>query len=154
MYAVEENRVQMWDKENEEWSVLGTEEEPYIFGTGLGQFYLPSGIAVDSDGNVFVGDTNNNRVQKWDKNSGQWSQWGITGTVGVRLGEFHNPNGVAVDAAGNVYVADTQNQRIQKLNIATNKWSQWGDLRVYSGVDLGEFNGPNGIAVHAGGIFM
>jgi hypothetical protein len=70
-------------------------------------------VAVDADGNVYVADTNNNRIQKFTGNGVFLAQWG---TFGYGGGQFDHPTGVAVDAAGNIYVSDTRNNRIQKFD--------------------------------------
>jgi sugar lactone lactonase YvrE len=87
-------------------------------GTGNGQFKdSPLGVAVDSFGNVYVGDPGNQRVQKFRGNGTYVTQWG---TYGSGNGEFDGPCAVAVDASGNVYVADAMNHRIQKFALANN----------------------------------
>ena len=82
------------------------------FGTGDGEFERPDGIAVDSSGNVFVADTENHRIQKFDSNGNFITKWGSSGTGD---GEFDWPDGVAVDSSGDVFVADSGNNRIQKF---------------------------------------
>ena len=79
-------------------------------GTGNGQFRYPNNIAVDSSGNVYVADSFNSRVQKFDSNGAFITKWGSNGPDD---GQFSNPYGVAVDSSGNVYVADEVNSRIQ-----------------------------------------
>src|SRR5690606_23858166 len=81
-------------------------------GTGNGQFNNPSEVATDSGGNVYVADTNNNRIQKFTSTGTYLTQWGTPGTGN---GQFNSPYGVATDSGGNVYVADTNNNRIQKF---------------------------------------
>ena len=68
----------------------------------------PSGLTVDSSGNVYVADTNNHRIQKFDSSGNYLRQWG---SYGSDNGEFNQPRGVAVDGSGNLYVADTGNDR-------------------------------------------
>ncbi len=75
--------------------------------TTLGSgFNIPAGIAVDAQGNIFIGDQNNNVVKKIP---------GGTGTPVTIATGFATPDGVAIDAAGNVYVADDGNNLIKKI---------------------------------------
>jgi DNA-binding beta-propeller fold protein YncE len=62
---------------------------------------------------VYVADTNNNRIQKFDGTGEFLAKFGDTGN---EEGSFSLPEGVAVDSEGNVYVADTNNNRIQKFD--------------------------------------
>jgi Tol biopolymer transport system component len=80
--------------------------------TGL--FNYPTGVAVASDGSVYVSDAENNRIQKFNSEGVLVSQWGTEGTGD---GEFQNPTGVAVASDGSVYVSDTGNRRIQKFTV-------------------------------------
>src|SRR5215217_6121694 len=100
-------------------------EEQYSFitkwgntGSEDGQFVKPFGVAVDSSGNnVYVADSDNHRIQKFDSNGTFITKWGNTGSED---GQFDYPLGVAVDSSGNnVYVADTSNNRIQLFSSAT-----------------------------------
>jgi len=68
---------------------------------------------VDAQGNVYVVDRINERIQKLSASGQPLAQWGTKGTA---PGQFQGPRGVAVDGQGNVYVADTDNHRIQKLS--------------------------------------
>jgi DNA-binding beta-propeller fold protein YncE len=80
-------------------------------GTNAGQFNEAQGLAVDTNGNVYVADSANNRIQMFDPNGNFLVQWGKTGT---NAGEFELPCRVAVTPSGSyVYVADTFNNRIQ-----------------------------------------
>src|SRR5438876_663229 len=79
-------------------------------GTGNGQFKNPSYVAVDSSGNVYVADSGNNRIQKFNSDGTFITKWGSTGTAD---GQFRGPDGFAIDSSGNVYVADYGNNRIQ-----------------------------------------
>jgi len=81
-------------------------------GADKGNFSLPGSVAVDSKGNVYVADTFNYRIQKFDTKGKHITSWGSNGTGD---GQFATPNDVAVDSEGNIYVADTNNYRIQKF---------------------------------------
>jgi len=107
------HRIQAFDPEgvplNSWGSFVSTEG-------GLGQpgvFWGPRGIAVDNNGNLFVTDTGNKRVQVFDPNGGFISQFG---GGGVEAGFLEEPVGIAVGPDGSIYVADTWNQRIQQFD--------------------------------------
>lgn len=78
-----------------------------------GQFRLPNGIALDVTGNVYVADTGNNRIQKFNSGGRFLNNWD---NIGRENSKFSSPDDVAVDAAGNVFVADTGNRRTQMLD--------------------------------------
>jgi aldose sugar dehydrogenase len=116
------------------------------------RFNAPEGIAVDQQGNVYVVDTDNDRIQKFSANG---TFIGELGRHGVRNGTFKNPEGIALDQQGNVYVVDTGNNRIQKFsanfsgNFSANSpngtyLAQWGKHGVEPD---SRFNAPEGIAV-------
>ncbi|RCV65692.1 Streptogramin lyase, partial [Methanophagales archaeon] len=125
-------------------------EEEYTFVTMWPElpqpwyFSQPQGIAVDSSGNVYVVDTWNNRIQKFDSSGNFITKWGSFGTGD---GKFDLPLGIAVDSGGNVYVADTGNYRIQKFDSSGNFITKWGS----SGNGEGKFGAPEGIAVDSSG---
>ena len=81
-------------------------------GSGEGQFTLPTGVAVDASGVLYVVDSANGRVQKFDALGFFNRQWGARGGM---AGQFSTPTGAAA-AGGAVYVADTGNHRIQKFD--------------------------------------
>ena len=118
-------------------------------GSSPGRFIKPAGLAVDGDGNLYVADSGNHRVQKFDAEGRFIAQ---VGSLGDGQGEFNEPWGVAVDSQGNLYVADTWNNRIQKFDRDLNFLTQWGkpasDLtnpRPY------DFWGPRDVAIDAEG---
>jgi pimeloyl-ACP methyl ester carboxylesterase len=88
-------------------------------GTGsAARFYHPSGVAVDSVGNVFVADSGNNTIRKVTAAGVVTTTGGVAGVVGGAdgLGSsaiFAGPAGIAVDSAGNLFVADEYNNAIR-----------------------------------------
>jgi uncharacterized protein (TIGR03663 family) len=89
---------------------------------GDGQFFGPRSIVVDAQGNVFVTDTGNKRIEKFDA-TGKYLQ--SFGGAGTGPGFFNEPVGLAQDQQGNFYVADTWNQRIQKLGPDLQPIAAW-----------------------------
>jgi len=84
------------------------------------------GVANDSAGNLYISDTANNRVLRWDVNTGTTTVFAGTGTNGfggdggLAYQAFLNgPQALAVDALGDVYIADTRNNRIREVNAST-----------------------------------
>ena len=75
-----------------------------------GTFTKPSNVAVDGDGNVYVADTFNNRVQIFDADGNFISMFGKNGDA---LGTFARPKGIAVDKDGHIWVADAMQNRVQ-----------------------------------------
>jgi len=74
-------------------------------GSGIGQFKLPAGIAVDSYENIYIADKENHRVQKFDSQGRILTKWG---SMGGEDGQFTDPGTIAVDKQGYVYVCDIQ----------------------------------------------
>jgi DNA-binding beta-propeller fold protein YncE len=77
------------------------------YGSKDAQFKSPFGLAVDSQGDVYVGDPGNYRVQKFDSEGNFLTKWGSSG---FRNGQFSEDLAdIAVDGQGNVYVTDRSN---------------------------------------------
>jgi predicted membrane-bound mannosyltransferase/DNA-binding beta-propeller fold protein YncE len=74
----------------------------------------PRGIAVDSQGRVFVADTGNKRILVFDSDGNFISQ---IGNEGLAVGQFEEPVGLVIDKQGNLYIADTWNQRVQVFSL-------------------------------------
>jgi tripartite motif-containing protein 71 len=113
VYAGENSnyRVQEFDSEGRflrKWGELGSDNGEFGYSGGIGI----QAIAVDRSGNIYVADTANNRIEKFDSGGNYITKWGSEGS---EPGQFHYPVGVAVDSFGNVYVVDIGNIRIQKF---------------------------------------
>ena len=118
----------------------------------------PWGVAVDAAGNLYVGDTNNDRIRKVSP-AGTITTvaggGGVFGDGGPATGaSLNSPYGVAVDAAGNLYIADRNNHRIRKVSPAgvistvagNGAYSYSGDGGPATSASL---HGPHGVAVDA-----
>ena len=111
-----------------------------------GTFNEPWGIALGSDGSVFVSDTWNHRIQKFTSAGRFLKSWGTYGE-GTSPENLYGPRGLAVDAAGRVLVADTGNKRIVVFDDEGNFLMQVGG----PGFDAGQFDEPTSIALDAAG---
>ena len=116
------------------------------WGANDGQFATNSirGIAIDSQDNIYVVDSVNHRIQKFNNNGIFISKIG-NGISGTGNGQLKNPSRVAVDTQDNLYVTDYGNNRIQKFDSnGTFLWKAGGTAA--SAVD-GQFNQPVNIAI-------
>lgn len=112
-------------------------------GSADGQFLTPTGINVDSAGDVYVAEGNGNRVQKFDSSGTFLLKFGIPGDV---PGGFVTPSGVAVDSLGNIYVSDSTTDKISKFDSSGTFVLRWGS----SGSGAGQFLAASGVAVDSG----
>ncbi len=126
-------------------------------GTGrAASFNQPSGIAMDSNGNVFVADASNYAVRKITPVGAVSTfagnrDFGFTDGVGTEA-RFNNPKGVALDSSGNVFVADTGNHGVRRISPSGVVSTLAGDGPV--GLILlrpGRLTLPGGLAVGASG---
>jgi len=108
--------------------------------TDPGTFSLPEGVAVDGEGNVYVTDTFNDRVEIFDAGGQFISMFGKNGDGPA---DFERPKGIAIDCDGHLWVVDAAQQRVKVFN-------REGQLLIYFGAQgyyPGQFMGPWGIAI-------
>ena len=113
--AVDENRVYVVDTHGHQVLVLAKKDgRPLlVFGSNSradGDFNFPTNICVGRDGQIYVTDSLNFRVQIFDRNGHFISAFG---KLGDSLGDFSKPKGIAVDSEGHIYVADAHFDNIQ-----------------------------------------
>lgn len=122
--------------ENHRVRVFNAKNGDHLFdigkrGSGPGEFNLPRDVAVGKNGQLYVVDGGNFRVQIFDRN-GKYLQ--SFGSVGKQLGSFARPKEVATDRDGNVYVADAAFGNFQIFNAD-------GELLMFIG-ERSEDEGP------------
>ena len=155
---------------------------PYIFTTIAGmaggygsadgtnsaaQFYSPTGIAEDAQGNLYVVDRNENTVRKITPVGTNWVVTTIAGTPGPSSSDadgtngaaaFYDPVGMAADARGNLYVAENNGSTLRKIAPAGTNWvvttiaGQPGQPGYADGTNgQASFDIPYGLALDAAG---
>jgi hypothetical protein len=131
-------------------------------GSGsLARFNYPTGVAVDSLGNLFVADTDNHTIREIQSSGLVSTLAGLAGVSGAADGtgnavRFNSPSDVAVDASDNVYIADTDNDTIRMLVPSTGAVTTLAGLAGVIGSTDGSgsavrFFEPAGLAVDTNG---
>jgi sugar lactone lactonase YvrE len=113
-------------------------------------FYRPYGLAFDTAGNLFIADTDNNRIRRVDAVTGIITtvagngNRGFSGDGGPALNAmFKGAYSLAVDAAGNLFITDTSNNRIRRVDVTT------GIISTYAGNGTYGYSGDGGPATAA-----
>jgi uncharacterized protein (TIGR03663 family) len=117
-------------------------------GSLTGSFARPAGLAVDANGDIFVADSQNNRIEEFNPTGALVA----ASVAAAPFGPLNEPWGVAVDRQGTLYVADTWNHRIVKMDPQLRTIATWGYPTKPTGPDsLLALYGPRAIAFDAAG---
>jgi DNA-binding beta-propeller fold protein YncE len=108
--------------------------------TTPGDFARPAGLAVDQEGNLYVADTLNNRIEIFD---GDGKFVSTFGKAGDGPGYFSRPKGVAIDGDGHIWVVDGMQDRVQVFNQEAQLLISFGG----HGLMPGQFQGLVGITI-------
>ena len=114
------------------------------------QIYIPSDIAFDATGNLYIVEQGSHKVRKVTIATGIITTVAGVGTAGfsgdgglATAAELNSPAGIALDVGGSLYISDYNNHRIRKVNIAT------GIITTVAGVGTAGFSGDGGAATTA-----
>src|SRR5674476_1341780 len=133
---------------------------------GGAQFFSPKGIAVDTNGNLYVVDNNENTIRKVALVGTNWVVTTIAGTAGSAgsadgtngAAQFNGPVGITVDSLGQLYVADYGYNTIRKVTPVGANWvvstiaGTAGSGGPADGTNgSAQFNNPSGITVDTNG---
>ncbi|MGP8217583.1 MAG: hypothetical protein ACLQQ4_18590 [Bacteroidia bacterium] len=117
------------------------------------ELYGPYCVALDTAGNIYIADYQNNRIRKVTQSTGIITTVAGNGTGGytgdgsqATSAELYRSYGVALDVNGNIYIADTYNNRIRKVTAST------GIITTVAGDSLQGYNG-DGIAATSAELF-
>ncbi len=127
------DRIQVFDFAGKSKRIIGSS------GSGPGEFNAPGGVAIDANGNLYVADFYNHRIEQLNSDGSFIRQWGTTGKSGIWSGQFGYPTDVAIGVNNRLLVADGYNDRIQVFDANGDFSSMWGGplaMNIY-----GPFNG-------------
>lgn len=132
VYVVDTQQDQVFVFDADSYKLLrriGTAGKKHTL-TSPGDFSLPTNVAVDREGNVYITDTLNNRVESFDPDGNFIREFGKSGDG---PGHFARPKGIVIDFDGHIWVADEIQSRVQVFDKA-------GQLLIYFG-EQGTFPG-------------
>ncbi len=124
-------------------------------GTAANQLSSPTGVFLDRDGNMYVADNNNNRVQKFPPGSNSSSKgFPVAGGFGLGMAanQLNHPSSVFVDSHGNLFVADEGNHRVQEF-----PYNSGGSIGItvaggnFQGSGANELDSPRSVWVDVNG---
>lgn len=141
------NRIQQFSQTGElinSWGVYANILEGNAPGGTLNQ---PWGVATGKDGSIYVVDTFNHRIQKFNSDGQFIKALGVF-AQGTSPETIWGPRGIAVGLDGNVFIADTGNKRVVVYDKDLNYITQFGG----AGFEAGQFDEPVGIDVSDTGV--
>jgi len=128
--------------DGDRWESFGT------LGSGELQFNRPSAVWVDVFDRIYVADTLNHRIVRFNDMAG--TEWAALGALGSGERRFNSPSGLSLNGHGQIYVSDTGNHRIVRVeDIGGNGWKSKGSGQP--GSAPGEFNSPKNLIVARNG---
>ena len=161
-----DSRIRRIDAKSLDISTVAGNGTPGFSGDGStatsAEMNSPTGLAVDSSGNLYIADSLNRRIRKVASGgsistfagNGTFSYSGDGGPAGKA--QLNTPQGVAADSSGNLYIADTLNNVVRKVspngtisNYAGNGGA--GSSGDGSAATSAQLNGPQGLALDAAG---
>jgi len=138
---IEQDQVLVYDADSLKLKRrMGTGGQKHALTTP-GDFARPAAVAVDQEGNVYVADTLNNRIEIFD---GDGKFISTFGKPGDGPGYFSRPKGVAVDGDGHIWVADGMQDRVQ---VFTHDGQQLCITFGGHGLLPGQFQGVVGVYI-------
>jgi streptogramin lyase len=145
-----ESRIRKVNAQDTLFTIAGIGVPGYAGDGGpatLATFANPTGVVMDTAGNLFITEEYNNIVRKINRVTGQVSTVCGTGTGGyagdggpATAAMLDQPGGLCLDKAGNIYIADKNNNRIRKVDRTT------GIISTYAGNGTFGYSGDGGAA--------
>jgi sugar lactone lactonase YvrE len=154
------NRIRKVTPDGSVSTLAGNGKDGFVDGPGSeAQFYVPIGIVVDIDGNVYVGDEGNSSIRKISPTGNVTTlagngRFSFSDGVGAHA-EFNAPGGIAIDKSRNLYVADYLNNCVRKVTASGRVSKIAGNLKkgfADGNAAEAEFHYPFGIAVDPNGV--
>jgi tripartite motif-containing protein 71 len=140
------NRIEKFTPEGafvRQWGHKGNGPGQFSFGSSQDYTKPPGGGIAVAGNYVYVADSGNNRIERFDLEGGEAMEWGSKGSA---PGEFRYPRGVAASAS-EVLVADDDNHRIERFDPSGAYLGEAGS----QGSGPGQFGFPYGVALDAAG---
>jgi hypothetical protein len=152
------NRIRKVDTNGVISTVAGNGTIPNFINPQIGdngpatnaELNTPEGICLDTNGNLFIADTLDQRIRKVATNgiittvagSGTSGYGGDNGFATSGTAKIYNPTGVVVDSTNNLYIADSGNHRIRKVSAS-------GFITTVAGTGTAGYSGDGGVATSA-----